>query len=612
MSAPHPHTVLVIGGVKSGKSEFAESLAAASTSVRYIATAAMPDTGESDPEWAARIEAHRERRPAHWETDDVGATPGRLAAMIKSGADTDTLLVDDVGGWFAAQLDAVGEGATPDADSAIEDLVAAVQASAARLILVSPEVGLSLVATTPVGRWFADAVGSANRRLADVVDAVALVVAGRAVWLPERAASTVGGEQGLTGKAQDVDGDIVIVKQFARAEKRSADVFAAVDDLATGTMDEIHVGMSVPQPDAIASAEADTRIQRMPVAGPGIGGLAPLVRFAAGTQAGDVPRPFGSVRVIALTGTHLGGIGAGGTVPSWAHPDTADDSVLARLASASGEVTIELLDTGVARPLESGDAMDEAELAGALAHGWRRAQAAADRGDDVIVLAAGGPGVEAAAAAVLAGITRAEVPALLPRVYGPAGVIDDDAWMSRCLAIRDAVARLGSRPQDGPTALLALGGPSIATATGVLLGAASRRTPVIIDGPVGATAALAARDYAAQVRLWCLLTDIAGDPATRFAADRLGLEPTVSVGLGLGEGANALALLPTFQSVLNTAGVTGDEAGADETAADETATDQADAAEMAAADPAEPTPAEPTPAEPTPADDPSPDANPDA
>src|SRR5262249_44129135 len=161
------------------------------------------------------------------------------------------------------------------------------------------------------------------------------------------------------------------------------------DDLATGTIDDIHVGMSVPLPDAMASTEADKRIQRMPVAGPGIGGLAPLARFAAGTQAGVAPRPFGSVHVIALTGTHLGGIGAGGTVPSWAHPDTADDSVLARLASATAEVTIELLDAGVARPLESGDAMDEAELASALAHGWRRAQAAADRGDDVIVLAAG-------------------------------------------------------------------------------------------------------------------------------------------------------------------------------------------------------------------------------
>jgi len=220
----------------------------------------------------------------------------------------------------------------------------------------------------------------------------------------------------------------------------------------------------------------------------------------------------------------------------------------------------------------------------AMQRGWRRAHAAADRGDDVIVLAAGGPGVEAAASAVVAAITRAEVPALLPRVFGPDGTIDDEAWMERCVAIRDAMAKAHARVHDGPTALAAFGGPSVATATGVLLGAARRRTPVIIDGPVGAAAALAARDYAVQMRLWCLLTDIAGDPTVRFAADRLGFEPVVSIGLGLGEGANAVALLPLFQAALTAAGLSDDPLAdaADEipdAVADDVADDVTDAAD---------------------------------
>jgi len=316
--------------------------------------------------------------------------------------------------------------------------------------------------------------------------------------------------------------------------------------------------MSIPVPDAAAATAAEERIQRLPVAGPGIGGLTPFIKFAAAAQGNDHPQPFRSIRVIAVTGSHQGDVGAGGTVPGWAHPDTADASALAQLAAATPDVTIELLDAGVGRPIESADVMTDDELAEALRHGWNRAQAAADRGDDVIVLAGGGPGVDAAAAAVLAGITRAEVPSLLPRVFGPSGYIDDAAWMIRCVAIRDAIAKLRTRLHDGPTSLVAVGGPVIATVTGVLLGAARRRTPVIIDGPIGAAAALAARDYAAQVRLWCLLTDVAGDPAVGFAADRLGLEPAVSIGLGLGEGANALALLPMLQSALVAAGLAED------------------------------------------------------
>ncbi|HEY7176680.1 MAG TPA: nicotinate-nucleotide--dimethylbenzimidazole phosphoribosyltransferase, partial [Micromonosporaceae bacterium] len=343
------------------------------------------------------------------------------------------------------------------------------------------------------------------------------------------------------------------------------DVFAAAepsDVVAASDADEdgVRIGMPIPTPDVSASTAAETRIQRLPVAGAGLGSLAAFVTFAAAAQGSAAPRPFRSIRVIAVTGTHQGSIAAGGSIPEWAHPDTAETSALAQLAAAVPGVAIELLDTGVASPVEAGDVATEEDIAAALRHGWRRAHAAADRGDDLIVIAAGGPGVDGAAAAVLVGITRAEVPALLPRVYGRAGAIDDDAWMERCVAIRDAVARMGSRHRDGPTSLVALGGPSIATATGVVLGAAQRRTPVIIDGPVGAAAMLAARDYAVQVRLWCALTDIAGDAAVRFAADRIGLEPFVSVGLGLGEGANALALLPTFQAALTAAGLADESA----------------------------------------------------
>ena len=252
---------------------------------------------------------------------------------------------------------------------------------------------------------------------------------------------------------------------------------------------------------------------------------------------------------------HTGEIAAGDSEQRWADRIAATrdgSSPLARLA-ADVNAAVEIIDAGVAAPLEDGDAATAEEIDIALRRGWAAAGAAADRGDDLIVLAASGPGTDAAAAALLAAVTMAEVPALIGRVWGDAGRIDDEAWMRRCVTLRDALLRVRAAygpNTDGPTALAAVGGPALATATGLLLGAASRRTPVLIDGPVGAAAALIARDYAAQTRMWCLLTDIGGQPTVRMAADLLGLEAVVDLGLGLGEGCNALAVLPLIQSAL--------------------------------------------------------------
>jgi NaMN:DMB phosphoribosyltransferase len=135
-------------------------------------------------------------------------------------------------------------------------------------------------------------------------------------------------------------------------------------------------------------------------------------------------------------------------------------------------------------------------------------------------------------------------------VYVGDGTIDDAAWITRCLAIRDTLHRIKPRIADGRHVLAAVGGPALALATGLILGAADRRTPVMIDGPVGAAAALAARDFATEVRLWLLLADDGDHPAVQTAADLLGLTPAFRLGVGLGEGATSLAVLPLIQSAL--------------------------------------------------------------
>jgi adenosylcobinamide kinase / adenosylcobinamide-phosphate guanylyltransferase len=166
---------LVLGGIRSGKSEWAESAIVESAGpgrpVRYVATGILAD----DDEWDLRVAAHRDRRPDHWstvETTDV-TTQLRSSAL--------PTLVDDVGGWLTATMDRAGawSGGSPRAD--VDEFVSAVREVSADLVLVSPEVGMTVVPETSAGRLFADELGALNQRLAAICDRVVLVVAGQPV-----------------------------------------------------------------------------------------------------------------------------------------------------------------------------------------------------------------------------------------------------------------------------------------------------------------------------------------------------------------------------------------------------------------------------------------------
>ena len=173
---------LVLGGIRSGKSRWAETAIARSAGtgqpVHYLATGVV--TGD-DADWSARVAAHRERRPPHWSTVETGD----VAAQLRAHGETATL-VDDVGGWLAAVLDrrAAWSGGSVSAD--VDDLVDAVGGFGSPLALVSPEVGLTVVPATAAGRRFADELGALNQRLATVCERVVLVVAGQPVSIKEQ------------------------------------------------------------------------------------------------------------------------------------------------------------------------------------------------------------------------------------------------------------------------------------------------------------------------------------------------------------------------------------------------------------------------------------------
>jgi adenosyl cobinamide kinase/adenosyl cobinamide phosphate guanylyltransferase/NaMN:DMB phosphoribosyltransferase len=530
------HRVLIVGGIRSGKSRLAEELLGDVDPVRYIATS--PDPGD-DESWAARLAVHRERRPATWHTEEIGAEPQALAGLLADAKPDEVVLVDDLGGWLNALLQAGGDWSDPTtADAAIDELAGAVRACPARLVLVGPEVGLTVAPATEAGRTFADANGTLNQKVAEACDAVALAVAGQLAWLR--------GGPPVTDPGARRPFTVDTVK--ASRTEVPADL----------SMPDLQPGMDLPMPDEQASVDAVDRLSTLDFAGTGLGRLVPLIRFAAATQAVTDPRPWQSPRVLLLRGDHFGGAAAGDS-PAAADRRFAQavDGVgpLAVLAAGAG-ATVRAIDCPPAAAMETGDALEESTVDGALGYGWQLANQAADEGADVIVLAACGCGGEAAATAIVSLTAGGEPAALLGRVARADGYVDDAAWMQRCVAVRDALQRVRLRSRDPRELLAMLGGGDIAVATGIILGATYRCTPVLVDGPVGVGAAMVAREFGAQTRHWLLLTDHGGHKLVQHAGEVLGLTPTADLQLGLGEGASALAALPWLNTALTLAATT--------------------------------------------------------
>jgi len=176
--------VLVLGGARSGKSERAELRLAGEPEVIYVATGG---SGAGDAEWAARVAAHRARRPAWWRTAETTDLAGVLATA--RGA----LLIDGIGGWLAAVLDECGAWENWDAAreklaARIAGLIGAWRQTSAHVVAVSDETGLGVVPATSAGRRFRDELGRLNQALAAESEEAELVVAGRVLALGEEVA----------------------------------------------------------------------------------------------------------------------------------------------------------------------------------------------------------------------------------------------------------------------------------------------------------------------------------------------------------------------------------------------------------------------------------------
>jgi adenosylcobinamide kinase / adenosylcobinamide-phosphate guanylyltransferase len=171
---------LVLGGARSGKSRYAESLLRSHPAVTYVAPGAVPDG--SDPEWAERVLLHRAGRPAQWSTLETT----ELAEVIRTAQHP--VLIDCLSTWLTHLIDDIDAwGDRGRAASHVEKetvrLLDALGAATVDVVLVTNEVGFSVVPSTASGRMFRDDLGRLNAAVSAASDHVALVVAGRVLDL---------------------------------------------------------------------------------------------------------------------------------------------------------------------------------------------------------------------------------------------------------------------------------------------------------------------------------------------------------------------------------------------------------------------------------------------
>ncbi|MEU2431691.1 bifunctional adenosylcobinamide kinase/adenosylcobinamide-phosphate guanylyltransferase [Streptomyces sp. NPDC007861] len=177
-----PRRTLITGGARSGKSLEAERRLESFPDVLYVATSG---TRADDPEWAARVQAHRERRPGSWrtvETCDLVPLLGQEGppVLIDCLALWLTDTMDQVGAWEDEQWESTGRGALHRRTA---DLVAAVRATRRTVVAVTNEVGSGIVPATASGRRFRDELGRLNAAFAGECEHLLLVVAGQALPL---------------------------------------------------------------------------------------------------------------------------------------------------------------------------------------------------------------------------------------------------------------------------------------------------------------------------------------------------------------------------------------------------------------------------------------------
>jgi nicotinate-nucleotide--dimethylbenzimidazole phosphoribosyltransferase len=322
--------------------------------------------------------------------------------------------------------------------------------------------------------------------------------------------------------------------------------------------------------DSLRKAALDRQARLTKPAG-ALGRLEPLSAWLASVTGTCPPPPLDRVRVVIFAGDH----GVARTARTSAYPpEVTAQMVLNFIAGGAGVnalaelngASVRVLDMSVDADLgylgshedtvgahrirrgsgsiDREDALTYDEAMRAFNAGREVADEEIDRGVDLLIPGDMGIGNTTPTATIIGLLTRTEIQFVVGRGTG----IDDTTWMRKSAAVRDAMRRGRPRMGDPIDLLAAVGGADLAAMTGLLVQAAIRRTPVLLDGVVSAAAALLAQAINYRTPQWFVASHRSTEPAQHAALEYLDLKPLIDLDLRLGEGTGALIALPIVRA----------------------------------------------------------------
>ena len=317
--------------------------------------------------------------------------------------------------------------------------------------------------------------------------------------------------------------------------------------------------------DGAAMREASVRQKQLTKPAGALGALEDVSVRLAGIQAACPPVAMRRPVVAVFAGDH--GVHAEGVTP-WPQEVTASMvdniraggaavTVLARQAGAD----VYVVDVGVAADLApggglfdrkvragtsnlaTGPAMSRDEAVQGVLAGVEVAHSLVDDGYDCLLSGDMGIANTTPSAALVAAFTGCD-----PGLVTGRGTGVDDPTFARKIDVVTAALR-DRPPGDDPVETLAsFGGFEHAGLVGLVLGAAARRVPVVLDGLIAGSAALVVQALAPDALGYCFAGHRGAEPGHRVALERLGLQPLVDLGLRLGEGTGAVLAFPIVES----------------------------------------------------------------